>query len=169
MNWEQIKKRIKQKKKGEVPEQGYLLAYTMEQVIFRKYNSLEELDIIFKNIKTINSEKNNGTIWKDILEIHFFNKEKEYRILASKSKRKILTADLCAIEHIAEFKNAEVKTVSDSGEEKIEGVYREKIQLEPAFIKPEYGIKKDYIIVLNHISYEHGLAKIDDYRLIMEG
>lgn len=169
MDWDKIKKRIAQKEQGDVPEQGYLLAYTMEQVIFRKYNSLEELDTVFKKTKTIKDEKDKETTQKDILEIHLFNKEKEYRVLASKSKRDILLADLCAIEHIADFKKKETEIAADSDKKKREGVYIEKIQLEPAFVKPENGIEKEYITVLNHISYEYGMARVDDYRLVMEG
>lgn len=170
MVWDNIKKQIAQKEKGAVPEQGYLLAYTVEQVIFRKYHSLDELDVIFKKADAIDGIKDNGAAQKDILEIHLFNREKEYRALASKSKRNILSADLCAIEHIADFKNTDLSSDAGSGKKNRESVYIEKIQLEQAFIKPEYGIRKEYITVLNHISYnEDGMAKVDDYRLVMEG
>ena len=155
MIWSKIRNRIAFQ---EVPASGYVLAYTRKEVIFKKYTSIEELDTIFQKTDCIEIKKNDKLLAQEILEIHLFDKEKEYRAIASKSKRKILNEDLCAIEHIAKI-----------DEEDDETVYKERIMLEPTFVESEDGAAGRYITVYNRISYEHGMAKIYDYRLAMEG
>lgn len=146
------------------------MAYTRKQVIFQKYNSLEGLDSVLYE-KRVPDVQENEPRSKDILELHLFDKEKEYRIIASESKRKdIMVPGLSAIEHIADFSDKETAGNKTADSKLTWGVYKERIQLEPAFMKSENGIKDGYITVLNHVSYqEDGMARVDDYRLVMEG
>lgn len=156
MEWSRIRSRIMQR--TDVPIMGYILAYTRKKVIFRKYSSLEELDAIFQKTAHRENQGNDKLLSQEILEIHLFDHEKEYRAIASESKRSFLEKEISAIEHIADFSVEDEKTV-----------YKEKIMLEPAFVVPANGIAGEYITVYNHIFYEHGMAKVDDYRLVMEG
>lgn len=55
------------------PEKGCLLAYTREEVLFEQYKSKKEAIELL--------------IGKEVLELHLFDKEKEYRILETRSKR----------------------------------------------------------------------------------
>ena len=113
------------------PVPGQMLAYTRKKVLFQPYANTDE-------VRTILTDE-------ELLELHLFNKEKEYRCIVSDSK--VYPEGL--IEYIAEF------------EESHENVYRDECLL-------ENGGK---ITVLNHISFndENGMAMIDDYRLIMGG
>lgn len=157
MEWRKIRNRIAQK--SNVPNHGYIIAYTRKKVIFQKYDSLEGLDVLFGEIDDMGDMTADDQLSGELLEVHLFDEEKEYRVVATDSKRNFPDKELHAIEHLADFD-------IENGSE----IYKEKIMLEPAFRKLSKGIKKDYIMVYNHISYdEQGMAKVDDYRLVMEG
>lgn len=129
---------------SEAPASGLILAYTRDRVIFGRYEQLETLK--------------EGMAGRELLEIHLFDPKKEYRAIASESKR---FGETGSIETLADF------------EEEEDTVYREEILLEnpkdatggEEFLQ-ETGRKT--IIVLNHIHYddESGMAEIDNYRLI---
>ena len=138
MTWENMKHN------KDIPDKGWILAYTREEVLFERYEK-DHLENILKN--------------KDILEIHLFDQEKEYRAIQSTSWKNRKNEDKAIrstswnnraegyIEHIASI------DLSDQ-----EHVYREEITLE----------KGGTIFVLNHVNYdETGMAFIDDYRLMM--
>ena len=111
---------------GEAPAKGTQLIYTRKQVIFEEYASLD-------------SFKNNVSD-QDVLEIHLFDDTKEYRALATESKR----FSKGVLEHVAQFADDDA-------------VYKETCMLEDG----------GSITVLNHITYndENGMAFIDDYRI----
>lgn len=126
MKWENIKDN------NNIPNYGWILAYTRQEVLFKEYKK-NDLD------KFLNK--------RELLEIHLFNQEKEFRAILSGSYKNQKKG---FIEHVADFKT------DDS-----EYVYQEEVALEDTE-------KGDKIIVLNHINYDDsGMAYIDDYRLIM--
>lgn len=124
------------------PQKGQALIYTRKQVIFESYDSKESL------IEKLGNE--------EILEIHLFDKNKEYRCIVSRSKRR---------------KNGVIEAVIDFPVENPEKYYEEKILLENG---------KGELIVYNSIKYDDeemdesksdsdktGMATIDNYRLVM--
>ncbi len=120
------------------PYRGQLLAYTRTQVLFEKYADLNEIKNLLDG--------------KELLEVHLFDKNKEYRAVATRGKRKFDGCNDGVIEYVADFACNEEK------------VYKENVLLDNKY--KTYGS----ITVLNHIDYgETGMAKFDDYRLIMEG
>lgn len=120
---------LKEMKAG-APKCGYMLAYLRTKVLFEAYPDLEHVNARLKG--------------NEILELHLFHKEKEYRAIASESLR----FPGGVIEHTAEW-----------GEDL--NVYTEDILLEDS---------KKKIRVLNHLIYdENGMITIDDYRLYVEG
>lgn len=137
MEWKNLEK------KGEAPKQGWLLAYTREKVSFHSYDDIGEVE-----------EELSGA---ELLELHLFNQEKEYRCLATRSKR---------------FPKGKIETVEDfTGLES--AIYAERIRLSKS-------MGGGGITVLNHIRYnekngseeneneeeeENGMAIIDNYRL----
>ena len=114
----------------QAPKRGQLLVYTRNRVIFQPYGSLEEVKTLLKK--------------EEILELHLFNTQKEYRCILSESKR----YPKGRIEHLAEFPDCE------------ESVYKEETLL-------ENGGK---LTVLNYLKYSDvsGMASIQEYRLVME-
>lgn len=142
MRWNDMKAKMAQAEQ-KAPESGYLLAYTRSGVIFQSYASLDALD---------------GVLQEELLELHLFDRDKEYRAIASASRRSIVEQDVHAIIHVADFSSSDK-----------DYVYQERIKLEPSAVRKDQGITTDTITVLNHISYdEFGMAQIDDYRLMME-
>lgn len=114
------------------PEKGYVLAYTRGQVIFKMYDSLNMIGELLGE--------------QDVLELHLFDRQREYRLLSTRSKR----YQGC-IEAVADF------------EDKEDEVYRQKIMLDVN----DAALEKLY--VLNHISYDDaGMATIDNYRMCIE-
>lgn len=115
------------------PARGQLLAYLRTEVLFQPYDSVQE-------VKKILGEC-------EILELHMFDEDKEYRCLVSESVR----FEGNCIEYISEFEDAE-----NSDE-----VYKENCLLES-------GGK---MTVLSHMGFdkENGMAIMDDYRLRMGG
>ena len=122
------------------PDKGYALVYTRKCLIFKEYSDKESVEGIIDG---------DG---EEILEVHLFNCEKEYRILSSKSSR----YPNGFVAHTAEFSNAK------------EDVYIQDIYLD--LKKENVGdIKTDKIKVINHIAYTaEGMAYIDDYRLCID-
>lgn len=130
MYWSELKE------KGNAPESGQILAYTrLKKPIFHAYENLGQIE---KELEQTN-----------LLEIHLFDEEREYR--AVEARRRI-------IEVLVDF------PASDE-----ERVYAETVLLEEG----------DTITVLNHIRYDDemegsaenedvsGMAVIDNYRLKM--
>ena len=114
------------------PQSGYILGYLSKEVVFEPYHSLDEVTHRFKD--------------EDLLELHLFNDEKEYRTIQSRSIRYEKQNGI--IEYISDF------DVSDNT------VFCEDVLLE----------RGGSICVLNHIAYDssNGMAVIDDSRLVMQ-
>ncbi|MDO5423021.1 MAG: hypothetical protein Q4F41_04780 [Eubacteriales bacterium] len=127
MYWSDLKETEK------APERGQILAYTrLERPIFHAYESLGQIE-----------EEIAG---KELIEIHLFDREREYRAVAA--RRRI------------------IETLADFPENDRERVYAETVLLEDG----------GTITVLNHIRYDveisgdedaTGMAVIDNYRLRM--
>ena len=129
MRWQELKR------KAEAPERGWILAYTREAVCFHLYESQEELEQELAD--------------QELLELHLFDQEKEYRSLSTRSRR---------------FPDGVVETVEDFAEQSSgeASVYAEQVLLSGEW-------EGRTITILNHISYEeaNGMAAIDNYRLKM--
>ncbi len=129
-------------RKEEAPESGQMLAYTRKKVIFEAYAKKEDVE------KMLGDE--------ELLELHLFDNEKEYRSVASRSKR---------------FKMGKIETVVQfCGDEDDENgsVYCEETLLDNENMNN--GTEKSILKVLNHISYrENGMTVVDNYRLCMGG
>ncbi len=117
---------------AEAPECGHMLAYTRKKVIFQPYGNLEEVREVLANT--------------ELLELHLFDGQKEYRSIASRSLR---------------FEGGRIEAVAQFPADRESDVYKETVMLEK-----EFGAK---ITVLNHIHYDesNGMADIDNYRLRM--
>lgn len=116
------------KKISEAPLKGSCIAYTKKEVIFEEYASLDEL-----------TERVKGA---EILELHLFDDEKEYRCVKTASKR---------------YPTGVIEVVADFPEDE-ENVYPEEV-----FLEDNEGKLK----VLHHLTYdENGMASADNYRLI---
>lgn len=150
----------------EAPKNGFALLYTRKNVHFFKYQL----------------EKLRQQIPSDLLEMHLFDRDKEYRCIASRGKK----AKNGYIEHIADFSiNADEEEQAKEDQEDIYDVYSEEILLEEKVLRqdsviedeseePEkfdqrtHKIKK--ITVYNQIHYgKNGMVEIDDYRLCIGG
>lgn len=117
----------------EAPVQGQMLAYTRRKVIFQPYEGREEVTEALGD--------------KELLELHLFDGQKEYRCVVSGSGR---------------FPSGVIETVADFPENDEWSVYREDVLLEDC---------QEEITVLNHIAYngDNGMAYVDNYRLKMRG
>lgn len=124
------------------PAAGQLLAYTRKQVICRPYSSIEEVK--------------NDLEGEELLELHMFDDNCEYRAIMTESSR----YPEGIIEHVADF--AYTGSCAPDSSNKIYGdVYREDCQLEQG-----QGI----LTVLSHLHYdENGMILVDDYRLVAGG
>lgn len=119
------------KKISEAPDCGQMLAYTRKQVIFQSYANQDEVKQRLAD--------------EQILELHLFDRDIEYRAIASRSMR---------------FKGGVIETIVDFPADCEEETYEDTVALEK-----EFGLA---ITVLNHIHYdENGMANIDNYRLRM--
>lgn len=114
---------------GEAPGRGMVLLYLRTEVIFKPYDSLLQVkERVADN---------------DILEMHLFDDQKEYRALVSESPR-FKEKNGC-IEWIAKFDT--------------KGCYCDETIIEE---------DDSQMTVVNHINFnEVGMAEIDDYRLVM--
>ena len=119
------------KRIGEAPERGQILAYTRKKVVFESYDGIEKVKQLLEG--------------EDIVELHLFDDQKEYRSIVSESKR---------------YETGMIECVESFPEED-ESVYKEECILENG---------RGSLIVLNHIKYdENGMAQVDTYRLMMGG
>lgn len=142
------------KRRHEAPERGQLLAYTREKVYFQPYDSLSEIDELLQNEK--------------LLELHLFDRDKEYRAILTRSKRfkdnntEASTKDEYQIETIADFSETDKASI-----------YKERVKLFQKNLSEEQisgSTNSEVITVLNHISYgKNGMAYVDNYRLQMGG
>lgn len=115
------------------PVRGQMLAYTRKEVVYEPYSNLDEVRESLKD--------------EELLEVHLFDNDKEYRAISTTSHR---FSD-GFIEHIAEFKD---------GEEDYD-VYKKK-----DILNAKYGSR---INILNKIVYDDnhaGMAYVEDYRLV---
>ena len=131
MRWQDLKR------KTEAPGEGWMLAYTREQVLFHSYKTYEEIEQELAEA--------------ELLELHLFDKDKEYRCLSTRSRR---------------FPDGVIETVEDfvveEGKKEDKNVYKEQVLLAGEW-------KGKSITILNHVSYDEktGMASIDNYRLRM--
>ena len=114
------------------PQAGTLLAYTRNRVIYESYDSREEV------IRRLEGEQ--------LLEIHLFDAEKEYRAVETRGKRRLSETGI--IEYKADFPASDEEVFSDTCK-LIEG---------------------GTLTLLNHLRYDekNGMARIDDVRMIAE-
>lgn len=129
----------KLEKLNEAPAAGQYLIYTRKAVLFAAYTSMAEVDAILQNPEN------------EILEIHLFDAEKEYRAVATSSKR--------YPDGVIEY----VSKISDKNDT--------EIYVDQTLLDQDAATSGQKILnVLNHISYgENGMISIDDYRLVMGG
>ncbi len=131
--------------RDKAPASGSLLAYSRKEVFFKEYSSFEEAESIVDGI--------------ELLEIHLFDDEREYRAVVSESNR----FPYGYAEHIADFTKGDAFHIDNNDKHThIYGdVYVEKCRLEES---------SAVLTVLNHISYDNnGMITIDDYRLVPGG
>lgn len=135
------------KDKKNIPEKGQILAYTRKKVIFHGYESLESVAADLAE--------------EDLLELHLFDCEREYRCVSTISRR--FKDRNGVIETLVEFPENEQEKLSG-----IDTVYSERILLDTEQ-GLNSGAEKRAITVLNHIKYnqKNGMASIDNYRLKM--
>ena len=125
------------------PVRGQMLVYTRQGVLFQKYTSIDEIERLIE-------ETFGGS---EILEIHLFDSEKEYRALSGTGSKAARAGGV--IEYTADFPDETAN------------VFVEEQLLE---MKEDPGSPAGTIKVLNHISYdENGMASVDDYRMVMGG
>lgn len=122
------------KRFSEAPDAGMLLAYTRKKVIFQPYHNRSEAERLVAG--------------QELLELHLFNQDMEYRCITTRSSR---------------YKDGVIEAVIDFPEKDDRNVYKEVVYLERAA-----GGGK--IAVLNHLKYndDNGMLTVDDYRLRME-
>lgn len=118
----------------EAPVAGNLLAYTRKKVIFREYKNLAEVRAILAD--------------QELLEVHLFDPEKEYRCILTRSPR---------------YERGVIETVADFPEQTDRmNIYTEQVLLEDS-------VGGGSITVLNHLKYHEksGMMTVDNYRLKM--
>lgn len=115
----------------EAPECGHMLAYTRKKVLFQEYRNREELRAVLGD--------------EELLELHLFNAQEEYRSVVSESER---------------FRAGVIEAVIKFPKDDERFVYKEDVLLEG---------QAGTIAVLNHIAYDenNGMAYVDNYRLQM--
>ena len=118
----------------QAPEPCYLLVYTRDEVIFEKDVSRSQVEERLKD--------------SDILELHMFDRDREYRCLSSSSRR--FASQGGVIDLIEEFPENDP----------------DRVYPDPAKLENRRGT----LTVLNHITYDEdrGMAEVDSYRLILE-
>lgn len=122
--------------KNNAPKCGVMLAYSRERVYLEKYENIEELAAIVGDA--------------DLLEIHLFDQEREYRAVKSESKRWNRNS-----------KGIIEKTVIGKADD---DTYPVDVVLDKNFSKK---LKNKSIRVLNYLVYDdNGAAMIDNYRLV---
>ena len=111
---------------GEAPEHGMILAYVRDRVIFHEYTCLNEISTELEG--------------KELLELHLFDKNREYRAVMSESHR---------------FKDGRIECIIDFTDD---NTYTLRSKIEGS---------GDMLSTVCHISYdpETGMAYLDNYRL----
>ena len=128
MEWSRLKRVY------EAPAQGWVLAYLRTEVLFKQYHSMEEIREYIQQ--------------GEILELHLFDQEKEYRAIVSQSKR---------------YPSGIVETIADFRLD-AETTYNETIYLEATYQKLGKEIQ-----MCNHLKYDtNGMLEVDNYRLVMK-
>ncbi len=118
-------------KERSAPQKGTMLVYLRTKVLFAPYDKLEDVQARIGD--------------QEILEIHLFDDELEYRAISSLSKR---------------F-SGKIEWIADFPEE--QDVYVQKNRLEQDAVN-ETGKKE--MTVLNHLSYDaNGMLAMDDFRM----
>ena len=124
-----------------IPASGHLLAYLRKKVIFRPYGSIDGIGNLLGD--------------GDLLEIHLFDDEKEYR--AVKTRGSLQGEDRDYIE-------CTVPGADDTGQE----CYKEEVLLEhhEGDVLPGHG--HGSLVVWNYLKYsKEGMAYVNNYRLSM--
>lgn len=123
------------KRVEEAPASGMILAYTRKRVIFQPFTDLAEVERVMAG--------------QQILELHLFDQEKEYRSVATRSQQ---------------YENGLIEAVIDFEESDSENIYQEEVLLENA-------AGGGSIMVLHHLKYSEkdGMIMVDNYRLKMGG
>lgn len=130
------------------PSQGQMLAYTRKEVIYQPYSGLDEVK------QRLESE--------ELLELHLFDSNKEYRAVSTISHR----FSNGFIEHVADFKTYEDNDIHCEDKDAY-STYCEK-----ALLEERYSSKKnehEEINVWNKVKYDDhhaGMAYVEDYRLV---
>ena len=123
------------------PDCGALLAYTRKEVLFFTYASKEVAAGCLTD--------------KEVLELHMFDEQKEFRMLESKSKRyagENGRGVICAEVELTQLPEAEI--------------FREEVFLEQNGDFCENSL--DSIIVLNQVAYDdNGMAAVVNYQLVL--
>ena len=117
------------------PQKGFLLAYTRDKVVFERYETLTYVESCLRN--------------KELLELHLFDDNKEYRAIYSSSYN-------AAIESVCEEKDC------DKDE-----IYSVDIYLDGKYqtVSPN-----NMITIVNILQYnEDGALSVVDYRLKVGG
>ena len=121
----------------DAPSCGCFLAYTRDKLLFQQYAALEEVQEVLTG--------------KELLELHLFDSDKEYRAVKTASKRYptgVIETVVCAC--------------ADKKQEEMQ--YCETVWVEP-------GLRRDAVEkvrVINEVSYDEiGMLTIINYRLAM--
>lgn len=119
------------KRQNEAPKSGYIMAYTRKKVIFHSFTTLLEVE--------------QELLEEELLELHLFDREKEYRAVSTRSKR---------------YPDGVIEAIVDFSEELEQEIYAEDILLETPY--------QGKITVLHHLQYDEktGIAFVDNYRLL---
>ncbi len=127
MKWSDIKKREKFK---EAPGRGQILAYTRKEVVFCEYSNKEDIKEFAED--------------DELLEIHLFDSEKEYRGIMSRSPR---------------FPEGWIDVIVGAADD----TYVERVLLEDE--------DEVTLCIENHLAFDEdtGMAYVNNYRLIMGG
>jgi len=133
------------------PECGQLLAYTRDKVYFQRYSNLREVVQLLSN--------------KDLLELHLFDDDREYRCIATRSRRyRRKQTSLSIKDPGSSYLQGVIETLVDFSED-------EAYQYSSLLCTEDKTEEYNMLTILNHISYdpENGMAYIDNYRLKVGG
>ncbi len=151
------------------PHSGYMLLYTRQNVVFEKYD-FENIDDIKNNILSkVDKMPNN-----ELLEVHLFDNDKEYRAIKTTSHRTyqnsakgsvecVVSDDIVKAQAQKIKSNDDKKADCESNTSNVVDTYTEDILLDNPFNKI---IPK--IAVINYIKYDdNGMAEMYNYRLVV--
>ncbi len=131
------------KRVSESPSQGQMLVYTRAEVIFKGYSSLDEVKKLIEG--------------KEVLEIHLFDNDKEYRCVKTRSSKKDADGNM-------KYPQGIIEAIVDFDVEDALKYYAETVLLEAN----EDKHKK--MTVYNEIGYsDTGMLYVKNYRLAMGG